>query len=162
LSLRPWVEGGRLPRWAPPLAALAILSHPAMLPPVGALIGLASALALLARPERRTIGQAAATVTLSLALTAFWSLPFAVRRAWVVPLGWGALPLGPPGALAARPVLLGLGATALLAWVAVGIRRRLFDALLAALPLVLVALFLGDTWLFPPGWVALEPQRLLD
>ena len=162
LSLRPWVEGGRLPRWAPPLAALAILSHPAMLPPVGALIALASALSLLARPERRTVGQAAATVTLSLALTAFWSLPFAVRRAWVVPLAWGDLSLGLPGDLAARPVLLGLGATALLAWVAVGIRRRLFDALLAALPLVLVALFLCDTWLFPRGWVALEPQRLLD
>src|SRR5262245_728772 len=138
LSLRPWVEGGRLPRWAPPLAALAILSHPAMLPPVGALIGLASALSLLARPARRTIGQAVATVTLSLALTAFWSLPFAVRRAWVVPLAWGDLSLGLPGDLAARPVLLGLGATAFLAWVAVGIRRRLFDALLAALPVALV------------------------
>ena len=32
LALRPWVEGGRIPRWAPPLAALAILSHPSTLP----------------------------------------------------------------------------------------------------------------------------------
>ena len=41
--------GGRLPRWAPPLAALAILSHPAMVPSVVALLGLGTALALLAR-----------------------------------------------------------------------------------------------------------------
>ena len=54
LALRPWVEGGRIPRWAPPLAALAILSHPSTLPSVAALIGLAAALSLLARPERRT------------------------------------------------------------------------------------------------------------
>ena len=163
LALRPWVEGGRLPRWAPPLAALAILCHPATLPPVVALIGLATALSLLARPERRTVGQAAATLTLSFALTAFWSLPLVVRRAWVIPLAWGDLSLGLPGDLWARPLLLGLGMTAtVLAWAAVGIRRRLFDALLAALPLVLAAFFLADLWLFPRGWTALEPQRLLD
>jgi hypothetical protein len=162
LALRPWVEGGRLPRWAPPLAALAILSHPATLPSVLALIGLATALSFLARPERRTLGQAAATVALSLTLTAFWSLPFLVRRTWVVPLAWGDLGLGLPGDVAARPVLLGLAATALLAWVAVGIRRRPFDALLAALPVALAAIFLGDVWLFPRGWSAIEPQRLLD
>ena len=52
--------------------------------------------------------------------------------------------------------------TALSAWVAVGIRRRPFDALLAALPLVLAALFLVDAWLFPRGWSAVEPARLLD
>ena len=98
----------------------------------------------------------------TLALTAFWSLPFAVRRAWVVPLAWGDLSLGLPGDLPGRPVLLALGMTALTAWVAVGIRRRPFDALLAALPLVLVAVFLGDVWLFPRGWSAIEPQRLLD
>jgi hypothetical protein len=59
-------------------------------------------------------------------------------------------------------VLLALGVTALTAWIAVGIRRRPFDALLAALPLALAALFLGDVWLFPRGWLAVEPQRLLD
>jgi len=161
LSLRPWVEGGRLPRWAPPLAALAILSHPSTLPSVLALIGLASALSLLLRPER-TAGQAAMTVALSLALTAFWSLPFVVRRAWVVPLTWGDLSLGLPGDLASRPVLVGIVATALLAWVAVGIRRRSFDALLAALPILLGALYFADRWLFSRGWSSLEPQRLLD
>src|SRR5262245_29731808 len=124
LALRPWVEGGGLPRWVPPLAALAILSHPTMLPPVLALLGVATAMSLLARPERRTLRQAAAIVVLSLALTAFWSLPFVVRAAWVVPLAWGNLSLGLPGDLAARPVLLGLLVTAPLAWVAVGIRRR--------------------------------------
>jgi hypothetical protein len=162
LSLRPWVEGGRLPRWAPPLAALAILSHPSTLPSVLALIGLASALSLLARPERRTLGQVAVTIALSLVLTAFWSLPFAVRRVWVVPLTWGDLPLGLPGDLMARPVLLGLAATAPLAWVAVGMRRRPFDALLAALPIALAVIFLADTRLFPRGWSAIEPQRLVD
>ena len=55
LALRPWVEGGRLPRWAPPLAALALLSHPSTLPSVVALLGLATALSLLARPDRRTV-----------------------------------------------------------------------------------------------------------
>src|SRR5262245_4005820 len=103
LALRPWVEGGRLPRWAPPLAALAILSHPSMLPPVVALLGLATVLAVLARPERRTFGLAAATAALVFGLTAFWSLPFLVRRGWVVPLAWGDLSLGVPGDLAGRP-----------------------------------------------------------
>ncbi|MGH7318684.1 MAG: hypothetical protein ACRELA_03530 [Candidatus Rokuibacteriota bacterium] len=162
LALRPWVEGGRLPRWAPPLAALAHLSHPSTLPSVLALLGLATALALLARPERRTVAQAAATGGFALILTTFWSLPFAVRPAWVVPLAWGDLSLGLPGDLPGRPVLLALGMTALSAWVAVGIRRRPFDALLAALPLVLAAFFLGNVWLFPRGWSAVEPQRLLD
>jgi hypothetical protein len=162
LALRPWVEGGRIPRWAPPLAALAILSHPSTLPSVAALIGLAAALSLLARPERRTIWQTGATVGLTLLLTAFWSLPFAARSSWMLPLAWGDLSLGLPGDLPGRPVLLALGMTALTAWVAVGIRRRPFDALLAALPLALAALFLGDVWLFPRGWLAVEPQRLLD
>ena len=162
LALRPWVEGGRIPRWAPPLAALAILSHPSTLPSVAALIGLAAALSLLARPERRTIWQTGATVGLTLVLTAFWSLPFAARSSWVLPLAWGDLSLGLPGDLPGRPVLLALGMTALTAWVAVGIRRRPFDALLAALPLALAALFLADVWLFPQGWLAIEPQRLLD
>jgi hypothetical protein len=162
LSLRPWVEGGRLPRWAPPLAALAILSHPSMLPSVVALLGLATALAVLARPERRTVAQAAATSAFVLALTAFWSLPFAARGAWVVPLAWGNLALGLPRDLPGRPVLLALGMTTLLAWVAVAVRRRPFDALLAALPLVLAGAFVGDVWLFPRGWSSVDPQRLLD
>jgi hypothetical protein len=162
LALRPWVDGGRLPRWAPPLAALAILSHPSTLPSVVALLGLATALALLARPERRTFRQAIATTGLAFALTASWSLPFLVRRAWVVPLAWGDLSVGLPGDLPGRPALVALGATALTAWIAVGLRRRPFDALLAALPLALAALFLGDVWLFPRGWLAVEPQRLLD
>jgi hypothetical protein len=162
LALRPWVEGGRLPRWAPPVAALAILSHPTTLPSVLVLIGLAAALSLLARPERRTLRQAMTIIGLSLALTAFWSLPSTVRRAWVVPLAWGDLSLGLPGDLAARPVLLGLAVTAPLAWVAVGIRRRPFDALLAALPVLLAAIFFADLWLFPREWSAIEPQRLLD
>ncbi len=80
----------------------------------------------------------------------------------MVPLAWGDLSLGLPGDLPGRPVLLALGMTALTAWVAVGIRRRPFDALLAALPLALAALFLADVWLFPQGWLAVEPQRLLD
>jgi hypothetical protein len=162
LALRPWVEGGQLPRWAPPLAALAILSHPSTGLSVVALLGLSAALALLSRPERRTLWQAGATVGFSVVLTAFWSLPLAVRRAWVVPLAWGDLSLGLPADLPGRPVLLALGMAALTAWIAVGIRRRPFDALLAALPLVLMALFVGDLWLFPRGWLAIEPQRLLD
>ena len=162
LALRPWVEAGRLPRWAPPLAALAILSHPSMLPPVAAILGLATGLALLARPGRHTLVQAAATAGFALALTAFWSLPFTVRRAWVIPLAWGDLSLGLPGDLPGRPVLLALGMAALSAWVAVALRRRPFDALLAALPLVLVAAFVGDLWLFRRGWSAIEPERLLD
>ena len=162
LALRPWIESGRIPRWAPPLAALAILSHPATLPWVAALLGLATALAFLGRPERRTLWQAGAIVGLAVALTAFWSLPFSIRRSWVVPLAWGDLSLGLPADLPGRPVLLALAMTAMAAWVVVGIRRRPFDALLAALPVALVGLFLLDVWLFPRGWTAIEPQRLLD
>jgi hypothetical protein len=162
LSLRPWIEGGRLPRWAPPLAAVALLSHPSTLPSVVALLGLGALLALLARPGRQTAVQAAATVGFTLLLTAFWSLPFVARRAWVVPLAWGDLSLGLPGDLPGRPILLGLGVAALSAWIAVGLRRRPFDALLAALPLALLAALLADLWLFRRGWSAVEPQRLLD
>ena len=162
LALRPWVEAGRLPRWAPPLAALAVLSHPSMLPPAAAMLGLATLLALLARPGRQTLVQAVATGGFALVLTAFWSLPFAVRRAWVIPLAWGDLSLGFPGDLPGRPVLLALGMMALSAWVAVTLRRRPFDALLAALPLVLLIVFIGDVWLFRRGWSAIEPDRLLD
>ena len=162
LALRPWVEGGRIPRWAPPLAALAVLSHPSTLPPVVVMFGLATMLACLARPQRRTLVEAAMTAGFALLLTTFWSLPLAVRSAWIVPLAWGDLSLGLPGDLPARPVLLALGMAALSAWVAVAIRRRPFDALLAALPLVLTALFLADLRLFPRGWSPAEPQRLLD
>jgi hypothetical protein len=162
LSIRPWVEGGRLPRWAPPLAALAFLSHPSTLPSVVAIVGLGGALALLARPGRPTLVQTGALSALAALLTAFWALPFAVRRAWVVPLAWGDLSLGLPADLAGRPVLLALGMAALSAWVAVGLRRRPFDALIAVLPLALLAGFLGDLWLFRRGWSAIEPQRLLD
>ena len=162
LSLRPWIETGRPPRWAPVLAALALLSHPAVLPAVAVMVVLGTALALLARPGRATLVQAGALSILTASLTAFWILPFAVRRAWVVPLAWGDLTVGLPGDLAGRPVLLGLGMAALSAWIAVGIRRRPFDALLATLPLALLAVFLGDLWLFRRGWSAIEPQRLLD
>jgi hypothetical protein len=162
LALRPWVENGRLPRWAPPLAALAVLSHPSMVPSVAAILGLATLLALLIRPGRRTLVQAAATAGFALLLGAFWLLPFTVRRGWVVPLAWGDLALGLPGDLPGRPLLLALGMAALSAWVAVGLRRRPFDAFLAGLPLVLLAGFIADLWLFPRGWSAVEPQRLLD
>lgn len=162
LSLRPWIESGRLPRWAPPLAALALLSHPSTLASVVAIVGIGSGLALLARPGRSTLVQAGTLVGLTALLTAFWMLPFAIRRSWVVPLAWGDLALGLPGDLASRPVLLALGVTALSAWVAVGLRRRPFDALLAILPLALLAGFLGDLWLFRQGWSPIEPQRLLD
>jgi hypothetical protein len=64
--------------------------------------------------------------------------------------------------LPGRPILLVLGMTALSAWIAVALRRRPFDALLAALPLVLVAAFVGDLWLFRRGWSVIEPKRLLD
>src|SRR5262245_32897591 len=123
LALRPWIESGRLPRWAPPLAALAILSHPTTVPAVAAMLGLAALLALLAHPGRGTVLQAVTTVVLTFTLTAFWSLPFVVRRTWVVPLAWGDLSLGFPSDLGGRPVLLLLGMVALSAWVAVGLRR---------------------------------------
>jgi hypothetical protein len=162
LSLRPWVDSGRPARWAPPLAALALLSHPSTLPSVTAIVGLAAALALLARPGRPTLAQAGALTAFTMLLTAFWTLPFAMHRAWVVPLAWGDLSLGLPGDLAGRPVLLALGIGALSAWVAVGLRRRPFDALLATLPLTLLAVLLADLWLFRRGWSPIEPQRLLD
>jgi hypothetical protein len=162
LALRPWIDAGRLPRWAPPLAALAILSHPSTLPAVAAMLGLATLLALLGRPGRGTLVQAGTTVALALALTAFWSLPLTGRRAWVIPLAWGDLSLGFPGDLGGRPVLLALGMTALSAWVAVGLRRRPFDAFLAALPLVLLIAFMTDVWLFRRAWSAVDPERLLD
>jgi hypothetical protein len=162
LALRPWVDGARLPVWAPPLVAMAVLSHPATLPPVLALLVLAAALALLARPERRTAWEALAVAGLAALLGAFWTLPLLVRHAWVVPLAWGDLATGLPGDLLRRPVLLALALGSLSAWIAVAVRRRPFDALLAVLPVLLSAILLGDVWLFARGWSSIEPARLVD
>ncbi len=162
LALRGWVDQGRRPRWAPPLAAAAILCHPAMVPPVVALLALATGLGMLLRPARPIALEGARVAGLTGLLVAFWALPFAVRRAWVVPLAWGDLAAGLPGDAGRRPLLLALGAAALLAWVALAMRRRPFDALIAALPLALGLGLLADVALFRGGWTALDPARLLD
>ena len=163
LSLRPWVEGGRLPRWAPPLAALAILSHPTMLPSVVALRGARDA---LCAPRQAGAadgrGRLAATVGLALALTAFWSLPL---RGPAEP-GWsrsrGATSRsGCPATSLRGPCSSALGVTALTAWVAVGLRRRPFDALLAALPSS-SSRSSSPTSGSSRGAGPIEPQRLLD
>jgi len=91
LALRPWVEHGRTPAWAPAAAAALVLAHPAGAPAAAAVMVVASLLVLALRPERRTVSQAVATVGFALALTAFWTLPLLVRRAWFVPLAWGEL-----------------------------------------------------------------------
>jgi hypothetical protein len=163
LSLRPWIEAGRRPTWAPVVAAAIVLAHPASAPAALVLVGLAALLAAVLRPRRATILDAAAALGLGGFLAAFWLLPFLARRAWVVPLAWGEADLGRVlGGLAARPLLLGLGALALLAWLAVLARRRPFDALLAALPLALVGTVALDALLFRHGWSAIEPARLAD
>jgi hypothetical protein len=162
LALRPWIEAGRRPRWAPPVAALAVLSHPSALPAVAVLTGTAAALAAVARPGRRTAAEAGAVAGLAALLGAFWTLPFVARRGWVVPLAWGDLAAGPVADAAGRPVLLAVAAGAALAWVAVALRRRPMDAFLATLPVALALVLLADAWLFRRGWSVIEPARLLD
>jgi hypothetical protein len=162
LSLAPWIERGERPVWAPVLAALAVLTHPATFPAVTALIVLATALALVARPGRATALTGGAVAGFAVLLACFWLLPFAARRGWVVPLAWGDLGAATVADLSRRPLLLAIGAGALGAWVAVGLRRRPFDALLAALPAALALALAGDAWLFARGWSAIEPARLVD
>jgi hypothetical protein len=163
LSLRPWIETGRRPTWAPVVAAAIVLAHPASAPAALVLVGLAALLAAVLRPHRATLLDAAAALGLGGFLAAFWLLPFLARQAWVVPLAWGEADLGRVlGGLAARPLVLALGALALLAWLAVLARRRPFDALLAALPLALVGTVALDALLFRQGWSAIEPARLAD
>jgi hypothetical protein len=162
LAFRPWIEAGRRPRWAPPVAALAVLSHPSTLPAVAVLTGTAAALASLARPGRRAAVETGAVAGLAGLLTAFWTLPFLARRGWVVPLAWGDLAAAPVAHALGRPVLLAVAAGALLAWAAVALRRRPFDAFLAALPVGLALVLLADEWLFRRGWSVIEPARLLD
>jgi len=163
LSFRSWLDRGRPPFWTPVLAAFAVLAHPATMPAVAAIMGSAGLLAILLRPGRRTLGRLAAIALLGFALTAFWTLPFLVRRAWVVPLAWGEATVQGLGAsTAGRPVLLALACLTPLAWVALGLRRRPFDAVLAALPLVLTAVLVADVRLFAGGWSSIEPARLAD
>jgi hypothetical protein len=163
LSLRPWVDADRRPTWAPVAAGALVLAHPASAPAGVVLLGLAALLAVILRPRRSTLLDAAGVLGLGGLLAAFWLLPFLARRAWVVPLAWGEVDLGRVlGGLAARPLVAGLGALALLAWLPVLARRRPFDALLAALPAVLLGTVALDAWLFRHGWSAIEPERLTD
>jgi hypothetical protein len=163
LALRPWLEHRRVPVWAPPAAAAVVLAHPANLPAVVVLLVLATLGALAAAPGWRTTVQGAAVAGLAALLTAFWTLPFLVRRSWMVPLAWGDSTL--TALLAevwARPLLVGAALAAPLAWVAVGLHRRLFGAFLAALPVVLAGMVVGDVALFSRGWSAIEPDRVHD
>ena len=163
LALRGFVEEGRVPRWAPPLAAFAVLAHPASLPAVLVTLGTATGLGLLLRPARETLARGLATTGLATLLAGFWLLPFLLRRAWVVPLAWGEPTLtGLLTEVWARPLLVLILGGAPLAWVAVALRRRPFDALLAALPLLLLVVVALDAALFAAGWSAVEPARLHD
>ena len=163
LALRPWLDGGRLPGWAPALAAALLLAHPAGAPIAAGVLGTAALLALALRPRRQTLVEILAVLGLTLALVAFWALPFVARRAWVVPLAWGEADLGRVlHALFGRPVLLAVGLCAPLAWLAVLTRRRPFEALVAALPLALLGVVAADAALFRRGWSAIEPERLTD
>jgi hypothetical protein len=163
LALRPWVEAARRPVWAPLAAALVVLAHPANAPAAAALLALATLLRLARRADRPALREAAAVGILTVALTAFWTLPLLVRRAWVVPLTWS--PPGESGLLGSaptQPLLWLVAAAALAAWVRVVRHRRPFDALLAALPLTLAGLAVVNAVLFARGWSAIEPTRLLD
>lgn len=163
LALRPWVEAGHPPRWAPPLAALVVLAHPAAAPAATAALALAALLVLARRPVGRTAAEVAVVLGLALALTAFWTLPLLARRAWVIPLAWGNFELGRLlGEVRARPVLLALALATALAWIAVALRRRAFEAFLAALPLALLGVLLVDLALFRRGWSPIDPARLVD
>jgi hypothetical protein len=162
LALRPWVEEGRRPRWAPPLAAFAILAHPAAVPAVGALLALSVA-TVLRRTGRAGVAEACRLGVLALALPAFWTVPLLVRSAWMVPLAWGPATLGAVGAeITARPLLMALGASAVLAWPVTLLGRRPFDLVLAALPPVLAGLLLAAQPLFARGWHGIDPARHLD
>ncbi len=163
LALRPWIEAGRLPIWAPLTAAAVVLSHPANTPAVLAIFAIAAFLAYALRPRRRTLGDALAVAALGAALSAFWTLPLLVRREWLVPLTWGELTLaGLFGEIWARPVLLAIAAAAPLAWIAVLLRRRPFDALLAVLPIGLFLVLVADIALFARGLSPIEPARVVD
>jgi hypothetical protein len=115
------------------------------------------------RPTRQTLVDALAVAALAGALAAFWVLPLAARSDWVVPLAWGETDLGrvlrePFG----RPVLLAVAAAALLAWPVALARRRPFDVLVAALPLVMLGVVAADVGSFRRGLSAIEPERLTD
>jgi hypothetical protein len=163
LSLRPWIESGRVPVWAPVAAAAVVLAHPAHAPVAGGIVAVAFLLALVLHPGRRTARQALAVGALGATLVAFWLLPFLARRAWVVPLAWGDIGLGAfLDESRRRPILLALALGALLAWGAVAARRRPFEAFLAALPLGTLGVVAVDAPLFRRGVVPIEPERLFD
>jgi hypothetical protein len=163
LAVRPWLDDGRSPVWAPVLVAAVILGHPSGGPTMAALLTGAALLALTVRPRRQTLADMLAVLLLGLALSAFWALPLVVRPGWVVPLAWGETDPGRLlGDLVRRPVVAGLAPGAVLAWGAVLARRRPFVALVAALPLLLLGVVVADAALFRRGWSAIEPARLTD
>jgi hypothetical protein len=163
LALKPWLDGGRLPVWAPVLAGAVILGHPSGGPAMAALLTGATLLALAVRPRRQTLADMSAVLVLGLAFSAFWVVPFVARPGWVVPLAWGEADLGRLlGDQARRPVVAALASCAVLAWGVVLARRRPFVALVAALPLLLLGGVVADAALFRRGWSPVEPARLTD
>ena len=163
LSLRPWVESGQRPAGTPAVLAALVLAHPASVPVAAGVLAAATLLGAMLRPARPVLLEALAAGGLALALAAFWLLPLAVRSDWLVPLAWGESDLGrvlaePFG----RPVLLAVAAAAVLAWPVALARRRPFDVLVAALPLVLLGVVAADAAAFRRGLSAVEPERLTD
>jgi len=163
LSLRPWIASGRPPVWAPPVAAAAILAHPASAPTVVMMLGVAALFAVARASGRAALRQAATAAGLAFVLTAFWSLPLLLRRGWLVPLAWGH-PDGTPSlaGVPTSPLLYGLGAAALAAWIPALRRRRPFDVFLAVLPVALAGGAALNAALFAREWSVIEPARLAD
>lgn len=163
LSLRPWVEGAGRPRWAPALAALAFLCHPASGPVVLALVALAGVLHWLRAPGGGAVRQVLTVGALAAGLTAFWLGPLLGRRAWFVPLGWTHPGAGGfLGALLGEPFLVAILLAGPLGWVAVARERRPFEAVVAAWPAALLALGALHYLAYRVGTSPIEPTRLHD
>jgi hypothetical protein len=161
LALRGWIETGRRPTWAPAVGAAVILAHPVNAPAVVVVVTVAALARGTVRLDAGVARIAAATVGLGGLLTAFWTVPLLIRRAWMVPLTWGHPDPGIAG-LPRSAAVLGILLAALLAWAPVIARRRPAEVAIALHPWALLALGLIDQALFLRGLSPIEPARLAD
>lgn len=158
------LETGRHRALAAALLALCALSH--LIPAIFALV--AAGVALLFRPRTASLRWMAPVVVVGSALTAFWTVPFLLRRPYLNDMGWEKyqeIPerlvpgpvgdgisrlLGGSGSLAVPGDLTGAVALALLgAGLSIALRRR-FGCYLAALAAVFAVAYVvapqGRLW----------------
>jgi len=155
-----WADGATpFPKRIVLLAALVVLTHPAHLPAIVAIVFLAAAVA--SPPTAARWRQAVAGLGLALALSAFWSLPLLARLGETRPLAWGALAETiAPTKLLGQPLVLVLVALAI---AASRMAATTGERIVAWLPWLMASIVIADALLIEPlGLRWLPAERVAD